>query len=420
MRLEKITAHTLDEFIHSCPYGHFMHTSAWAEVAASRGLIPHMLGLYAGTCLKGTALLLEKKIFRWSTFYIPRGFAIDYREKKILKEMLQQLKQYVHDYHGLYFRFDPELRWHLLNEQAEIIQSFPENEELITFFQENGAHWKGKTIRFSEMSNPRFTFRVSLANDLLAQCHPTTRKILNRGNPYGIEIYKGKAEDLPLFYQVMSNTARQKGIYLEPYEFFANFYQLLAKQDMADLWIAKISLAQLKRYYLQKKLALQEEIKAAEAVNAPKKLQSKKKDLLAQLRKIEKEETQAATIQEETLILSAIITARFKDTVATVHGGNNDILRSLFANYELYYRILQDAQENGYQWVDLFGTEGKVDKNSDVYGIYLFKLRFGGEFDEFIGEFDVTTRPLTAFLIEKALRLRRQWLIIHQHKGEEA
>ena len=411
MRLVNIDDQTLDSFVAANDKSHFMQTSAWGKVAASRGQQIHQLGLYDGETLKATALLLEKKILCYSSFYCPRGFILDYSDREVLKEMIREVKDYVKKHRGLYFRIDPDLIWHKLDEKAQPIESFPENEKIITFLQEQGAVWKGKTIRFQEMSNPRFTFRVPLENDLLAQCHPTTRNIINKGNPYGIRVYKGDEKDIDKFYGVMSETARNKSIYLEPRSFFADFYTILAKEDKADIWVAEIDIPQLKDYYSSKEDALKADLALAESPDASKKQRSKRNDILDQLKKIEKEKKELEEIPEETVVLSSVINARFKDKVWIVHGGNSDRLRSLQGNYELYYRVLEDAKENGLKWGDLFGTEGKVDKSSDVYGIFLFKLRFGGDFDEFIGEFDFETRPLTSHLINKLLHWRRRLLI---------
>ena len=113
-------------------------------------------------------------------------------------------------------------------------------------------------------------------------------------------------------------------------------------------------------------------------------------------------------IKEDEIILSAIITARFADKVWLIHGGNRDILQFLNANYILYNAIMMDGHERGYKICDFYGAEGKIDKKSDLYGLVLFKSRFGGDYDEFIGEFDYIVRPIMYTLITRALIIRRK------------
>ena len=412
MKLLNISPETMDNFVSQNSKSHFMQTSSWGDVAKTRNQIPHLLGIYKEDELIATALLLEKKIGPFSSFYCPRGFIGNYSSKEDIKEIINLLKKYIKRHHGLYLRMDPDLIIHKLNEKAEVKETFEDNEALIDFFISLGATYKGKTILFKEMSNPRFTFRVPWKGDtdtLLNQCQPTTRNILNRETP--VHIYKNPINGIKDFYETMSSTARKKAIYLEPYTFFDNFYHILHQANMSDVWVAEVNKQELISYYDEKELSLNEQLNLATSDNATKKQKALKNDLLDQLKKIAKERKELDDIKEERIVLSSVITAKYQDKVWIVHGGNNDILRSLFANYILYFNILKDGQEEGRLYGDLFGTEGKVDKKSDVYGIYLFKLRFGGDFDEFIGEFDFVTKPISNAIISKLLKIRRRLLI---------
>jgi peptidoglycan pentaglycine glycine transferase (the first glycine) len=63
----------------------------------------------------------------------------------------------------------------------------------------------------------------------------------------------------------------------------------------------------------------------------------------------------------------------------------------------LYYQIIKDAYDNHYEIIDFFGTSGEAnpDKSNPIYGIHNFKKRLGGEYTEFIGEFDfILNKPL--------------------------
>lgn len=420
MEIKNIDDKTLDNFVFNNDKSHFMQTSSWGKVAKTRGQIPHMLGIYNENELICTALLLEKKIGPYSSYYCPRGFISDYSNKENLKEIIKLLKKYVSKHHGLYLRIDPDLIIHKLNDKAEVKESFLENEELINFLIQEGATYKGKTILFKEMSNPRFTFRVPLSGDvntLLNQCHPTTRNTLSKETC--VHVYKNPENGVKDFYETMSSTAKKKAIYLEPYSFFENFHNRLHENDMSDVWVAEVNKNELNEFYDKKENGLKEELALCESDTATKKQKARKNDILDQLKKIDKERKELNEIKEERIILSSVITAKYNDKVWIVHGGNNDILRSLFANYILYFEILKDGQKEGRLYGDLFGTEGKVDKHSEVYGIYLFKLRFGGDFDEFIGEFDFITKPIANKLISNLLKLRRRILYYRSIRGNK-
>ena len=411
MKLINLNAEAFDSFIKSSPKSHYLQTSGWGEVAKTRNYTIHMLGLVdENNEIHATALLLEKKILYYSTFYCPRGFVADFNNHKLVEEMLKQLKAYVKDHRGLYLRMDPDIILHKLDENGEVIEDIPEAHQILDNLIKNGGKHRGFTIRFNEASLPRFTFRVSLAGsdeDILNRMHPKTRKVFKNGNQFKVQVYKGNMDSVVAFHETMKETARRKHLLLEPLNYFTNYYGILNKHDMSDIYVAKVNINDLKETYHKDITEVENELKEY-ADNNSKKARGKTNDLNARLKKLNKELNEVNKIDEEEIILSSVLTAKFNDKVWLIHGGNKDILQFVNANYWLYYKIMQDAKAEGYQVVDFFGTEGKIDKNSDLYGIYLFKYRFGGDFDEFIGEFDYIVRPFMNKIIGTALVARRK------------
>ena len=56
-----------------------------------------------------------------------------------------------------------------------------------------------------ENNQPRYTFRLDLDRkweDIYSGFHPTTRKILNKNNPFSLDVYKGSLDDLKDFYKI--------------------------------------------------------------------------------------------------------------------------------------------------------------------------------------------------------------------------
>lgn len=411
MELRNIDAKTFDDYVKHSPKPHFLQSAGWADVAKSRGYIPHLLGLYDNDEIIGSALLLERKILCYATFYCPRGFILDYKDHDHLKAMTILLKDYVKRHKGLYFKIDPDLVIHKLNsDDASIKMTDEDNLELIDTLKDLGYRHRGFTVKFNESSAPRFTFRVDIDKPKEAireAMHQTTRQILNKNNPYHIKIRKNNFEDFKAFYATMVDTAHRKSILLEPLNFYETFYDNLHKRDMSDLFAACIDVNELKALYQKEIEEVKEKIEEVKNRNS-KKTANRLLDLENHLRKLYDKQEEIAAIREKEIVLSAIITAKYADKVWLMHGGNRDILQFLNANYYLYNAIIMDSHENGYKVVDFYGSEGKVDKSSELYGLYLFKSRFGGDFDEFIGEFDYIVRPFMNKLITFALNTRRK------------
>lgn len=405
MKIEKVDVNTLNEYVKNAYKPHFMQTGAWGEVNKARGINTHYLLIKDDETTIGSAMLLEKKVLGYSTFYCPRGFITNFEDKNAIKKVLESLADYVKKNHGIYLKIDPDIIIRKLDSNTEPKQEFEDNQELIDYFKELGGKHRGFTMKFSESSAPRFTFRVDVSKDnLLDTFHQTTRNLLKRNNPYGLKVYIGNESDLDKFYEPMKDTAVRKHMYLEDKKFFDDFYTILHSYNMSDLYVVTVNINGLKTKYNKMILDAENELKELEGSNKKGRIN----DLNDQLKKYNKELKQIESINRDELVLSSMITAKFDDKVWTVHGANANALPFLNANYEMYWQIIKDAKAQGYTWVDFYGSEGKIDKNSEAYGIYNFKVRFGGDFDEFIGEFDFITNPIAYKTITSLLKARRR------------
>ena len=84
------------EFWRSTPNNHFMQSYEWGIIQHNnRNQIPEYVGLKdeKGN-LKAAALLLKKKTpLNMCYYYSPRGYTMDFSDKKILKESYKSLYQ---------------------------------------------------------------------------------------------------------------------------------------------------------------------------------------------------------------------------------------------------------------------------------------------------------------------------------------
>lgn len=333
-------------------------------------------------------------------YYVPRGYVIDYNNKKLLKEFTDEIKKYAKKNKAIFIKIDPDIKRHTLDIEGNIIDG-ENNYDIIDNLKKIGYKHLGFNKGF-EHEQPRFTFRLDIDkpfDEIYKNFHATTRKILNKENKYNIDIYKGNISDIKDFYITMEETSKREGILQAPIKYYEQFYKIFNNENESDLYIAKVNINKLKDTY---KKNIKELEKNIENLTLPKH-QNKVNDIKLQLEKMNKELEEICKINEEEIILSSIITVKFKDMVWTVHGGNNSILMNLNANYLVYYNIIKDAYEEGYKKVDFFGTCGIANPSKDnpIYGIHNFKKRLGGEYTEFIGEFDLITNKLMYILFTK-------------------
>ena len=390
----------------------FMHSYVWGEVMKNKNFIPHYLVLKDNDKIVASALMLEKKLIAgYSYYYVPRGYVLDYNNLDLIKTFSEYLKNYSKKKKGIFIKIDPDIKLHDLDLDGKVIGT-DDNFDLIRYLNKLGYKHMGFYKKFVG-EQPRYTFVLDLDrefDEVYNGMHPTTRKILNKKNQYNLNMYAGNIDDIEAFYETMLETAERENIKALPIEYYKKYYEILNKNNMSDLYVVKVKINDLVKTYEEKVNTIKKNIEDLNNHQNQKKKENLLNDLNKQLDKATKELDDIKKIDKEEIILSSIMTAKYKDEVWTVHGGNSTLLRELNSNYLLYYQIIKDAYDNGYKKIDFFGTSGEAnpDKSNPIYGIHNFKKRLGGEYTEYIGEFDLITNKFMYFVYKKLIPIYRK------------
>lgn len=403
-----------EKFVSKNKKSHFMQSYYWGDVMKYKNFMPHYVGIKENKKLVATALLLEKKMFKnLSYFYCPRGYIMDYSNLDLLEKFTNYLKEYAKEKSAIYIKIDPDIKRHTLDLDGNVIAG-EENSKLMNKLTSLGYKHKGFNTEFVN-EQPRFTFRLNLEDDfenIYSRMHATTRKILNKKNQYDLITYVGDEKDIKDFYVTMEETAKREGLACNPIKYYEEFYSILHKQNMSDIYVVKASIPRLKQIYQEKLDELNNNIKELETkeFGNKQKTENRIKEYKNEIGKLEKEKEVVDKVKEKEVVLSSIITVKYNDKVWTIHGGNTTLLRNLNSNYWLYYNIIKDAHENGYKVIDFFGTSGIANPSKDnpIYGIHNFKKRLGGEYTEFIGEYDLVTNKFMYDLYSIIVPIRRK------------
>ena len=392
--IDNVDATKFDSFVYESEKSHFSQTAEFGEIRSYANWQPIRVAMLdENENIVATALLLKKNLIsKYCYIYIPRGFILDYHNNDLIKKFTNKLIEYCRSINAIYFKIDPDIKRHTLNIKGEIIEG-ENNYALIEYLQKLGYKHRGYNNGF-ELEAPRFTFRLDLTDgydQVYKRYHDTTRKILNRGNKYNLDLYVGDENDIPAFYQVMKETFSRKNISAYPEQYYLQFLNILHQKNMGDIYMCKVDTAKLKQTFQQQLSELNDKITETETkAESSIKIANKLNDMKIQYEKMEKEYQQYKDLPDEIIPISSIITAKFKDMVWTIHGGNNTEFIGLNANYLVYNEIIKDACQQGYKKIDFFGCLGNPEsfKGDSEYGIHTFKARLNGEYTEFIGEFD--------------------------------
>lgn len=105
--------------------------------------------------------------------------------------------------------------------------------------------------------------------------------------------------------------------------------------------------------------------------------------------------------------LAGTLAIHFGDKVWYLYGASANEHRNLMPNYLLQWTMMRWAVELGCRIYDFRGVSGDVSENNPLYGLYRFKKGFGGDFTEFVGEFNYVFNPVAYAVIERAIKAFR-------------
>ena len=384
---------------------HFLQSTDWGDFSKSnKNVTPYYVGVVDDkNKLIATALLLQRKMpLGYSYFYSPRGFVCDYKNKEIIKEMTEGIKKFAKDKKALFLKIDPDVRLEYLDIDGNPVGD-ENNFELLDYLKKLGYKHLGFNKAF-EHNQPRYTFRLDLSEGIDSvrnNFHSTTKNVINKGNPFELEICKNDEKLVDDFYKTMKETADRNNISIYSKDYYLHFYKDLHKNNHSDIYVV---------YFNKKKTLdiLNKNLEEAKTNQSNVNGEGKKKEYQNQIDRLEKLIKEVDEVKEDRIPLSSMITAKYGDKVWTVHGGNSTLLRSMNSNYLMYYEIIKDAEKDGYKIVDFFGSSYNPSKDDPEYGIWLFKKRLGGEYCEFLGEMDYIFKKKTYKLFNILVPIHRK------------
>jgi lipid II:glycine glycyltransferase (peptidoglycan interpeptide bridge formation enzyme) len=72
----------------------------------------------------------------------------------------------------------------------------------------------------------------------------------------------------------------------------------------------------------------------------------------------------------------------------------------------LQWAAIRWAKENGFKVYDFWGIPDNPGKDHPLYGVYKFKLGFGGEIEKYVGAYDMDIKPLRASLLRAGMKVQ--------------
>lgn len=407
--IENVSEKEYREFTEKNKTTHFLESYEWGELSKSRNFIPVYTGVKEKGKLIASALLLKKELpLGYSYYYIPRGYTIDYNNRKLFEFFTEELKKYCKKNKALFFRIDPDIKLHTIDENANPIEG-ENNHELVEYLQKLGFK-RRKLTKFFETMQPRFTFRIPLSGsieEIEGRYTKTTLQRIKKAEQSGIIVEKGDASDIKEFTRLMKMTEKRQDFYSHSDEFFENFYNVFSKKNYVTLYLGKIDIKETSDKLNTKKKELEERLEAIKDDNG-KKANNLRKEIQKELDSAVNQLDFFKDKPQEKIVVSSYLIVNYGNKSWALYAANDMDYKNQFANYLVYKNQIRDAFNSGIEIFDVFGTVGDPNSTSSLVGLHDFKKKWGGEYTEFIGEFDYVLNGFMYYVFTKLIPLRHK------------
>lgn len=108
--------------------------------------------------------------------------------------------------------------------------------------------------------------------------------------------------------------------------------------------------------------------------------------------------------EKDGVIIAATIAIRYGDKTWYLYGASDNNFRNAMPNYLLQWEMIRWAAEGGCAIYDFRGVSGDLSPENPLYGLYRFKKGFSGDLVEFVGEFNLVTKPFVNNCVNFALK----------------
>lgn len=418
LRLKTIDKEEYDNYVRNHQYkSHFLQSLSWGEFAkVKKNLTPHYLGLTTeDNQLVAATLLLEKHLpMNMCYLYAPRGFVIDFNKKELLKTMTKKVVEFAKTRKAIFVKIDPDIIRKSYDYQNEEQKLNYDPEVIFDNIKKAGFKHLGFTKNF-ETSQPRYSFRINLEQsmeDIENHLSKTTKQRIAKSEKLETEVVIGTKKDIKEFYHLMTLTESRKDFISYNEDYYETLYEIFNgnKNSKATLLLGKINFNKTIKSLEKNLKRIVDQISILPIDNLSKSAKTK----LEELRK-QKENTQSeinkykdyAKQYGNEVTLSAHMIIEYGDKAWVLYAGNHNILSETYVNYHTYYEHLRYCKSRGLKIYDQFGTIGDLREDNPLFGLHEFKRKFGGDYVEFLGEWDYVINPVMYFVFTKLVPIYR-------------
>ena len=410
-KMKQLTPEEFEKFTNKFNVHSLYQTVEYAELMAKEGFGYVFVGMLGDNNeIIAASLILIQKQNGFKYAYAPRGFLINYNNFSLLKKFTSLLKKFLGRREVIAIKISPLIIKQVQDKEHNIKENDYYNKiynDLIRL----GYYHLGYN-HFFEAFKPRFEAILNLDSNLSQLFNRMTKQYrtkIRSAEANGIKIHRGNINNLDYLY------LQTKSKYPRDLKFFQDAYQIFGAKDNIDFYYAKLDTT----YFLtktQESYAIAEQ-KSADINNQVFQNigQNKLKlidlklvydNLLDQSKKTLISATNLLRDYPAGAVLASALIIKNHDEIFLFMDGFDTTYKSFNAKHLLLWKILEKYASAGYKKFNLGGISNPNLEQNPYKGLNQFKLNFGAEAYEYVGDLELITNNTLYFMYRNAAPLR--------------
>ena len=399
MYIKELTNAEFNTFTDSFPFFSIYQTSEYGFTMNTQNYNASFLGLIDDNekIVAATLILVEKNgMFKYA--YAPKGFLIDYSNKKLLEEFTNEIKKYLNKKKIIAIKINPMIVKSSYDYIKDITHINPDYEEQLEFLKSLGYFHLGYNNLF-ESFKPRYDAIIDLSKpitNLFGNMNNTFKNKIKNADLSGVRIIKGTENELDYLYEEVKNR------YPRDKKYFENILYFFKKRDMVDYYYAKLDtnahlISVQKRYQQQLDVCNKLNSKLFKRVgkNNNKLIQIKinEENRLNELKNELVFSTKLLKETPEGIVVATMLIAKYRDEVFMLMDGFNKDFKNINAKHLMTWKLIEKYSNEKFRRFNLGGMTNPSATTAKYKGLNEFKLSFNARCVEYIGDLELVTSP---------------------------
>ncbi len=330
-----------DTLIRGLPNPHLLQTWEWAHVKSVNGWqpIPLVWTESASANVLAAAMILKKPVLRsafaarLSILYVPKGPLLDWSDKPLRTQVLEDLRVLARAERAIFVKVDPDIvLGRGIPGEAQATDSV-DGRAVVDELRQTGWLLSADQIQFR---NSVWLHLTASEDAILQRMAQKTRYNIRLSERRGVTIRRARADELSGLYKMYAETSTRDGFVIRGEGYYRQVWSTFLDRGAG---------------------------RSEPAAHA----------LIAE-------------VEDEPV--AALFLFHFAGRAYYLYGMSREAHREKMPNYLLQWEAMRVARELGCTLYDLWGAPDRFDAEDPLWGVFRFKQGFGGEVVRTLGAWD--------------------------------